>query len=165
MEERDVNEFGGFSAAFSAIRFAQRDDAWQVFGWPKYPKYGLLFNLFRPAWKVALEDRVFKELLVVSVALDTPAAATVSPAVRMLAENEPLTNCLGYSSSREAYNDLARCTRRYTEAPPEKWGQLFLEQIEVEKVVERDKRTAANLMAGSARFQEIAQSPLFASAT
>lgn len=141
-------------AVVTCFQTILKDEPWQDFGFRRRPKYGALIQRFRPAWKVALEKKIMKEMLsVLTAAYVTSGAASmddVEEIVDAYTATPDLVVALGYPSKDEARCHLQESIERYLRTPPADWSAVLLSRIDPNSLP--DEPVAARLFLGCAQF-------------
>jgi hypothetical protein len=129
------------------------DEPWQDLGFPKRPRHGLLFQRFRPAWRVAVEKRVVQEMLAavtaVHVAGGVVSSGDVSDIVGAYMSLPEVVAALGYASADEGRRRLNEAIAKYI-AEPDRWPTLLALRIDPNSLP--DRALAARLLVGCAQF-------------
>ena len=135
-----------------------RDEPWQDLGYPRRPKHGAAFQRFRPAWKVALEKSILREMIALFTTAHVRAGVIpendIDDVVYIYANGwGPVTDLfrtLGYSSAGEAAPHLRASVHAYVTAAPGDWPRVLVARLGATGLP--DQRFAARLIAGSAIF-------------
>lgn len=142
------------SVVATCCRTILMDEPWQDLGFPKRPRYGSLFQRFRPAWKVAVEKRVVQEMLAALTAVHIVAGAVpedeVSDIVDAYTSFPEVAEALGYASTEEAKQRLRGAIEKYVAEPTDRWSALLARRVDPNSLPER--ADAARLLVGCAQF-------------
>jgi hypothetical protein len=140
----------------SCLRIVVSDEAWEDIGFGKRPRYGILFRMFRPKWKVKLERTVLKEMLA-SVTAAHLIAGSIRPddipriIVAYIAAPEVLAG-LGYSSPSESADYLWDRIGQYRRTPIRDWAGLLVKHVAPTSIP--DRQLSAALLGGCVKFSQ-----------
>jgi hypothetical protein len=147
-----------------SLSTALSDSAWKLFGYSRRPTYGKFVQKFRPKWKVEIERKLFRELIISHIAAHVLAGVisikTVEQVVNYFVEFFYVKNgcgldCLGYASQKEAERDMYSTVLGYAKTPLESWGGMLMDRISV-NLVPKNKESM-EIIAGCIKFSQVAQ--------
>jgi hypothetical protein len=152
-----LNEQLAINVCISCLEMARRDEPWQVFGFGGRRFWNRL-RAFRPAWKIALEARIFQEMLAAFTAVHAVAGQITADdnalVVRIYTSWIETFASLGFSSYETAVVRLKESITQYQQTPLDHWPELIARRIDARAVP--NKRLSVRLLAGCDRFAEIA---------
>ncbi len=138
----------------NCLELALRDEPWQNFGFQRSPSYLWLFRRFRAAWKVELERRLAREMLVAftsaHLAAGVVALDEIDAIVTAYADQPEVIAELGYRSVEEAVENLTGSIRQYARTPPANWGALITDRVNPHSIP--DKRVSERVFDGCLQF-------------
>ena len=130
------------------------DEPWQDFGFPKRPKYGSLIQKLRPTWKVELEKKILKEIVIVLTAAHVVARVVfpddIEQVVNAYTSTPDVVRSLGYASRNEALVHLRDSIEEYVRSSFDKWPDMLFTRIDPNSLP--DQKTAARVLLGCVRF-------------
>ncbi len=136
-----------------------RDEPWQDFGFRKRPTYGTLIQKLRPTWKIELEKRILKEMVIVLTAAHVVAGVLprddIEHVVNAYTSTPDLARSLGYSSRNEALVHLRESIGEYVLSSPDEWSVMLFTRMDPNSLP--NKKTAARVVVGCAKFGMDAQ--------
>ncbi|MDA7858599.1 hypothetical protein N9B12_00820 [bacterium] len=137
-----------------ATSHALSDKVWQIFGYAKRPKHGRIFNVFRARWKTELETRLIHELMITPIAVQVIlGSATMRDIEHVIAArlgHGGVAETLSYESTDASIRGLYKLIEEYSKTPIDDWTKLLVTRLHVPGIP--DRQTAANLLAGSAKY-------------
>jgi len=145
--------------AANCCRMALANEPWQDLGFKGRPRYGAMFRSLRPAWKVALEDKVLQEIIAIFSAAYVIAEADggdlVEQLVRWYMEKPELSVAFGFHSQVEGAEHLRRAINAYVAASPRDWPNILSHHLPTLAVP--DKKLRARLLIGGIQFCRTAE--------
>jgi hypothetical protein len=105
------------------------DEPWQDIGFKRRPKYGAFFQRFRRPWRVALEDAIAREMLILFTGAHIAAGLArreqieelISIYVRGPDGSSDLWKSFGYASRTETENHLDSSIATYLDSGIQEW--------------------------------------------
>jgi len=136
--------------ADNCFRLVMADGSWEAIGFGRRPRRGLIWRFTTPAWKVALEDRVHRELLVIFSAAHVGAFGST--------RDELLRSLVKFywgvdGRFGQIFPSAEACQKainEYLGAPCAEWHKLLCDHLEVFTVP--DKKLSARLLVGCVQF-------------
>lgn len=140
--------------AVTCLRGAMADEPWQDLGFRKRPKYGSFIQKLRSTWKVDLEKKVLREILISFTAAHVVGGALsreeLREVVSVYSSSSDAIRALGYSSEEQASQDLSESIAQYIATPLEGWNRLLFARLSPQAIP--DKRLSGRVLVGCAQF-------------
>lgn len=140
--------------AATCLRTALTNEPWQDLGFSKRPRYGAYFQRFRPKWRVTIENKVLKELVIVFTAAHVVAGAAtpddITEIVAFYASRADMVHSMGYMSQHDATQHMTVSIRQYLGSSPSQWHTLLFQRLDPASLP--DKKMRARLVVGCVQF-------------
>jgi hypothetical protein len=145
------------NVVLTCLEILLSDEAWRDIGFTRRPRIGALFQRFRPAWKVNLENRVAQTMLAALTAAHATAGKfsydNVPEVIAAYTGRPDMAAQLGYASPDEGVRHLSQSVAEYLRTPVGDWHILIARQIAPNIIP--DKKLSARILFGCVRFSEV----------
>ena len=138
----------------TCLSTALTDEPWQDLGFSKRPKYGAYFERFRPKWRVTIENKVLKELVIVFTAAYVVAGVVtpddITEIVALYTCRADVVRSMGYMSQHDATQHMTASIRQYLGSSPARWHTLLFQRLDPTSLP--DRKMSARLVVGCVQF-------------
>jgi hypothetical protein len=157
METPEQGSSEASNVAVTCLKILLSDEAWRDIGFTRRPRVGALFQRFRPAWKVNLENRVAQTMLAALTAAHATAGKisydSVPEVIAAYTGRPDMAAQFGYASPDEGIRHLSQLVAEYLETPVGDWHILIATQIGSNMIP--DKKQSARILFGCIKFSEV----------
>jgi hypothetical protein len=140
--------------AATCLSTALTDEPWQIIGFSRRPKYGAFFQRFRSTWRVDIENKMLKELVIAFTAAHVLAGVItpddITEIVALYTSRGDVVRSMGYISKQDATEHMTASIRQYLGSSPAQWDTLLFQRLDPPSLP--NSKMSARLIVGCVQF-------------